>query len=177
MLYEYKVAQYDICSYILFSSMRDLSNEVYIWLSFTWKGSKNKEAFVHVQMLAGFPFLLLSKTILVSQRYVCICLTIWHVNNMPIVYVEEFFIFCTAKLYNLTYLVIFSVFVLNISFYTWILLRNSYIFCNHFAYKFSRLWRYFKLGGKAENNVWLAVFACHIGNEQSVTFPSAHKKF
>lgn len=113
MLYEYKVAQYDICSYILFSSMRDLSNEVYIWLSFTWKGSKNKEAFVHVQMLAGFPVLLLSKTILVSQRYVCICLTIWHVNNMPIVYVEEFFIFCTAKLYNLTQL--FSVFLFYIS--------------------------------------------------------------
>lgn len=77
-----KVIQCGICSSILPSCMRGAGNEVYIWLLFaSWKGSKNKEAFVHVQMLAGIPFPLLSKTFLFSQRYACVCSTVWRVNN------------------------------------------------------------------------------------------------
>lgn len=52
----------------------------------------------------GSSFLLLSKTILFSQRYVCICSTIWHVNSIPVVYGGVFcFTFCMTKLCNLTY--------------------------------------------------------------------------
>lgn len=77
-----KVIPCGICSSILPSCMRGTGNEVYIWLLFaSWKGSRNKEAFVHVQILAGIPFPLLSKTILFSQRYACVCSTIWRVNN------------------------------------------------------------------------------------------------
>lgn len=145
---------------------------MYIWLSFaSWKGSKNKEAFVHVQMLAGFPFLLLLKTILFSQRYVCICSTVWHVNNIPIMYGGIFcFTFCGTKLYNFIYyqfLVLSLFFSFNVMDfvheYFWEIVKYFVIICINFQGWGGIL----KLGEKVENKmISKQVFAVHIGHEQ-----------